>query len=548
MRTAYWLPLFLVLAAASAATLALWPSDAPEEAPPASTVARGAPHEDEAPPPVELKGRRDARPPRETPPQPAEALSAESAEARRVALQATEFKRELRRRLQEIVRLETPQAPNRPERPDLTLGDPHRAPRYRRVDLLGRRVDGTGPWLADGRELAFTGMAQIDHEDAGEAIEEEIEDPLVTAVVGTVLSDGEPVAGAEVILYSTFYQRHARYDHHVREVGRMLTDGYGVFDLRPIGLDTVHFGSNGEVLLTIHREGFGTVVAKRLNNIQPEVENDLGTFELSRASATLVGIVRDLQGEPVEGAAVRVSGVVNPVLYDKTERMIILKDCPTAVTNAAGEYRLESFATGDQRVSLHVNIDCVTHFQGSYPAGEHRWDASVQAGNFIKGRIVDAAGYPVAAAVISSGDNWTPSNADGTFWLDNIVPKSSIDLQVAHHLFACEYMSGVALDTEDLEIVMSGSLPRFELVVTDAASDEPVELITIDWHWAGGRPPHQFVPTSRNWHAASGRFDVVVPEGAVGAHVGASSLEPRTIEPTEIEDGRVTAIALERPE
>ena len=31
-------------------------------------------------------------------------------------------------------------------------------------------------------------------------------------------------------------------------------------------------------------------------------------------------------------------------VYDKTERMIILKDCPTAVTDAEGSFRLESFA------------------------------------------------------------------------------------------------------------------------------------------------------------------------------------------------------------
>lgn len=544
-RTARHLPLLLLLAAACAGAYVAWRPAHVEDADPAATVSREATSGKVPAPPVELKGRPDAKTPAVEAPSDSNGVKEPVVPSRPSAVEAALAA--LLRAEGLLEKQEKPRFPARPGRPDIDLGDPYRAPRHGRLDLLGRRVDGVGPWIPDGRGLVFTGMAHVDHEDAGDAVEEEIEEPLVTAVVGRVLSGGAPLAGAEVILYSTFYQRHARYDHHVREVGRALTDGDGGFDLRPIGLDTVHFGSNGEVLLTVHREGYGSIVARRLDNIEPEIENDLGTFDLETRAATLVGTVRDLAGEPVPGATVRVSGSVNPVLYDKTERMIILKDCPTAVADEEGLYRLQGFAVGTQHVSVHVNIDCVEHFVAKYTAGEHRYDPRVQAGNSIRGRVVDTDGEPIAAAVVSGGNNWTPSNADGTFWLDNIR-AGPLTLQVAHHLYAATYVENVSLETEDLEVVMAAHLPRVELFVTAEESDTAVPLIAIDWQWANGRPPHPFVPVSRYWHAADGRYAVVVPEGAIGARVSAEARGTVVLDPSALEDGRVTEVALPKPE
>jgi len=535
--------LLLLLAAAAAIGFVVLRGGGGDDEVPTSTVAREAPDEAPPPDPVVLKGRSDARPARTEPPPAAPSDEATPAVVEPRVMSGGRVMTEVDfRELQRREALEAPRVPERPGRPDLALGDPWRSPRYGRVDLLGRRVDGEGPWLPDGRGLSFTGMAQVDHEDAGAAVEEEIEEPLVTAVKGRILTDGDPVAGAEVILYSTFYQRHARYDHHVREVGRTVTDGYGVFDLRPIGLDTVHFGSNGEVLLTVHRAGFGSIVAKRLDNLQPEVENDLGAFDLQPVSPVLYGVIRDLAGRPVPGAVVRVSGSVNPVLYDKTERMIILKDCPAAVADDEGRYRLEGFAAGTQHVSVHVNIDCVLHFDATYAPGEHEWSPRVLAGNSVRGRVVDAEGVGIAAAVVSGGGNWTPTGADGTFWLDNIQP-GPFPVLVAHHLFHSVHVPQVAAGTEDLEIVMDAPLPRVQVLVATEESSEPVPLIAIDWLWARGAPP-PFAPVSRFWNAADGRYDVVVPEGAVGARLSATGRVTVDLGQEALEDGRVIELAL----
>lgn len=542
MRRSPAILLFVLLAAVVASWLVAGPFGREQPIPTPAPVARQDPGEADATPPVHLRGRpRLPRPPASPTPSTPGAPKPEDVAAGRV-LPAS-----LPETVADRWKHDDPRFPQRPHHPDPDLGDPHRAPHYLRLDLLGRPVDGLGPWLPDGRELAWAGMARVVSDDA-QAIDakDAIEEPLVTAVVGRVTSGATPLAGAEVILYSTFYQRHARYDHHVREVGRTTTHVDGVFDLRPVGLDTVHFGADGEVLLTVHRPGFGSIVARRLDNIRPEVENDLGAFDMQPVSATLHGVIRDFSGDPVAGAAVRVSGSVNPVIYDKTERMIILKDCPTAVTDAEGRYRLEGFALGRQHVSVHVNIDCVQHFATTYDSGEHEWSPRVRAGGSVRGRVVDGRGDPVAGAVVAGGDNWTPSNPDGTFWLDNI-DAGPFTLHVAHHALASVYLPGVTAGTEDLEVVMATPLPRIRLRVTAADTGEPLRVVAIDWTWPGGGPPHLFVPDSPYWHDAGGHFEVIVPESAVGAWVSAEGRTGQGLEPADLEDGREVEIELAVP-
>ena len=537
------LPLLLLVAAAGAAAYVAWRPDGVLEGDAGATLAREAAREPEAPPPVELKGRSDARPaPDPTPVGPPAGGEAAGEPASPPQMDA-DHRARLVAAIQQLEKLAEPRFPGRPGRPDQSLGDPYRAPRYGRVDLLGRRVGGTGPWLPDGRGLVFTGVAHVDHEDAGEAVEEEIEEPLVTAVVGRILSGGEPVAGAEVILYSTFYQRHVRYDHHVREVGRMITDGYGVFDLRPVGLDTVHFGSNGEVLLTVHKPGYGSIVARRLDNIEPEVENDLGTFELSTQAATLVGIIRDLQGEPVEGAAVRVSGSVNPVLYDKTERMIILKDCPTSVTDAEGSYRVESFAVGEQNVSIHVNIDCTQHTDGDVrgrraplrhpgPGREQHQGTDRERGGRGRRRRRGLQRRQLDA-VESRRDVLARQHRVGSGHAPDRPPPLRVRVRArrrARHRGPRDRARHAPAADRAGRPERGGR--------HGGPADHPRLALAR-------RPsPHRFVTDSRYWHAADGRYDVVVPEGAIGATVGAAGRAPTVLEAAALADGRATEVAL----
>ncbi len=427
--------------------------------------------------------------------------------------------------------------PARPARVDPALGDPRRRLRIERSRMLAE------PSL--DRALPSWGVIELDHDDAGATIEEEIEAPLVTAIHGTVLSAEGPVVEAEVVVYSTFYQRHAQYDRHVREVGRTFTQRDGSFDLRPIGLDTVHFGGDGDLWITVRRVGYGSIVGRRLLRIEPEQENDVGSFPLDAKPQVLEGTVRDRGGRPVVGAAIRVSGSINPVRYDKVERMVILKDCPTTFTDEEGRYRLTGFAPGLQQASIHVNVDCVLRRDFNFDGTPISWSPTVLAGKGVRGVVLDPEGRGVAAAVVSGGGNWTPTNADGTFWLDN-VEDGPFSVQVAHHLWHSVRAEGVEAGQEDVELRLDAPLARFSLFVVDADASAPVPLIAIDWWWENGPRPHAFVPESRYWHAGDGRYDLVVPEEATRASVSAEGFEAAALAAEDLVDGRGVTIQLAR--
>lgn len=412
-----------------------------------------------------------------------------------------------------------------------------------RDELVGR-VGAFGVRDVDGASGArFVGVARIDPE-AGRFLRDPSgpEPPAVTALHGVVVGDdGAPVAGAEVLVYSSFYVRNAYYDHRVLELGRRVTGSDGLFDLRPIALDTIHFGADGEVLVTVRHPLLADVVAQRLPAILPGEETDVGRLVLPTRGAAAHGIVRDLEGRPVAGAVLRISGAFVATEYDKTERMIVLDPCPTAVTDEQGRYRIEDFAPGVHEISIHIRIDCVVHGSMRFD-GDLEWSPQVRAGHAIRGHVVDPRGEPVPAAVVAGGGNWTPSNADGTFWLDNVA-KGPLSLYVAHHDWRAQTVVGVPTDADELTITLTQPLPRVTLAVVDAAG-APVPLVAIDWTWPPGGGPRPFSTESRYFHDPLGTFLLVVPEGAVGATVSDAKGGTHTLEAEDLVDGVRRAISL----
>ncbi len=394
----------------------------------------------------------------------------------------------------------------------------------------------------------WQGLATLTHDArAPTEAEEDTKDPAKAAIRGSIVdAEGEAIPGAEVILYSSFYVRQAYYDHRVRQIGRVLADAKGVFEVRPVDLDTVHFGGNGEVLMTVRHARYADIVATRLRGIRPGQAIDIGRVLLPSRSAKLSGVIRNLKGEPVVGAAVRASGDMTPSDYDKTERMIVLDACPTAITDENGAYELTDFAAGEAVLSIHVNIDCVRHERRRL-GGESTWSPRVLAGGEVRGRVVDGSGDPVAAAVVAGGGNWTPSNADGTFWLDNIQP-GPLTIEVAHHLWYAVSVKDVATDgKEDIELVLETRLPRVTIQVVDEAG-EPIPLVAIDWTWPKGQGPGLSTPDSRFWHDPKGVSEVIVPEGTEGATISIPEANRvGTIAPAELTDGAELRVVLREP-
>lgn len=388
-----------------------------------------------------------------------------------------------------------------------------------RSDVVGRMGPGGQRDVATPGVFRWTGVARIERDDrAPSEASDDTREPATTAVRGLVVAeDGSPIRGAEVLLYSSFYLRQDWYDHRVRQVGRALTGDDGAFDLRPVDLDTVHFGGDGEVLVTVRHPHYPDLVAQPVGGIVPGRESPVVRLTLPVRGTRVRGRIFDLAGKPVAGAVVRLSGVFNPVEYDKTERMVVLDACPFAVTDEQGAYALEEVVGGEHEISVHIRIDCVLHVRDRWE-GEREWNAWVRAGNAVRGLVVDPDGAPVAAAVVAGGGNWTPTNPDGTFWLDNVTP-GPLRLEVSHHAWRTVRLEGVATNADPVRVALADRLPRVTLEVVDLAG-APVPLLILDWLWPEGAGPGPFAPDSRFWHDPGGVFLLTVPEGARGARLG----------------------------
>lgn len=406
-------------------------------------------------------------------------------------------------------------------------------------------VGEVGPYGArdGGGRPCWSGVARIERDDAFLATAPSAkEPPPTTALRGRVAGeDGRAIAGAEVIVYTAFYVRQAYYDHRVQQIGRVLTDADGVFDLRPIALDTIHFGRGGEVLVTVRHPVVADLVAARVPAIVPGQETDAGVLVLPERGARVHGRVRDLEGRPVAGAVVRVSGAFVPTSYDKTERMIVLDACPAAVTDTNGLYELTDFASGDHDISIHIRIDCVEHGPMRI-AGEVEWSPQVQAGNAVRGRVLDPDGAPVAAAVVAGGGNWTPTLPDGTFWLDNVL-AGPLTLEVVHHDWHTVRIANVPTNGDDVTLREVAPLPRVTFTVVDSEGAS-VPLVAIDWVWPPGGGPGPFAVQSRYFHDARGVFALIVPEGAVGATVSGPNGATGALRAEDLADGARRTVTL----
>jgi hypothetical protein len=155
---------------------------------------------------------------------------------------------------------------------------------------------------------------------------------------------------------------------------------------------------------------------------------------------------------------------------------------------------------------------------------------------------VDADGEPVAAAVVIGGGNWTPSFADGTFWLDNVDP-GPLTILATHHAWRAVRLDGVASGAQDVVVAFRDPLPRVTLTVVDA-TQAPVPLVTVDWAWPPGHGQGPFVPDSRFWHDLTGVFALTVPEGAVGATVSDGKGATAALAAEDLADGASRRLTL----
>ncbi|MFN0205610.1 MAG: carboxypeptidase-like regulatory domain-containing protein [Planctomycetota bacterium] len=203
-------------------------------------------------------------------------------------------------------------------------------------------------------------------------------------------------------------------------------------------------------------------------------ENNLGTIQL-KASGAIEGDVVDDRGLRVEGATVAVAGFQRTRIATRTD--------------ARGHYLLKQVPPGN------VNLTIVLRDrQADSPGVTVSATKTVQLADIVlprsaseralRGRIVNSGdGEPVAGAQIKAPaaalDNGAAatvySDTHGKFTLSGIVDtRKMITFDVEGHGYPSKQFGPLYPDDQNLVIALDGG-PRFELLVTDALSGQPIE-------------------------------------------------------------------------
>jgi len=385
--------------------------------------------------------------------------------------------------------------------------------------------------------------------DAAELIGErrpKLEEGVPVALTGRVidLERGEPIAGAAVHVASMFYVRRYQYDHHLREVARVLTDSRGEYEISRLNADPAHFGADGRILITVRAGGFAGAEAIPLENVKAGFESELPDVVLSRETHVLRGRVTDRhENLPVEGARVIATGSIDPVSYPKDQREALFVGAPETVTDADGRFELGGLGPGTQWISLHHGDDCIAHEPFDVPKQNDVALRSHPARGRITGRVVDVDDVPVPLAVIGGGWNSTHSFAGGGFVLENFH-GDPVDLDVAHPDYLPVRVGGVADGAEEVVIRLERRQPRVRLGVRDAVSGESLPHVTVELLASDGSA----VPLTASPHYLdeTGVHEVVLPAEIAAIRVSAIGHERQIVDVRDLRDGDERTVTLRR--
>jgi len=276
---------------------------------------------------------------------------------------------------------------------------------------------------------------------AGADVELRIELTAPSAeLTGTVQGpDGAPVVGA-LVQAGTHEQGIVRRPDGATvmaprpELAR--TDGSGRYALRAQGAGAVPFcvRANG---LAAHQQVVDLQVGK----------GNVCDVHLV-AGVTLVGSVRDSNGQPLEAVGIAVGE------WNAPDRRWVR-------SGSDGAFRLADLAVGP----LPVAVEAEAHGRASKVlqgvAGETlRWDVVLEAGLTLRGRVLDADGAPAdnvmveAEAARAHGDNWrgsTRTDAAGRFELRGCAADQAISIDLQRYgMFRDLHIDGVRPTADEL--------------------------------------------------------------------------------------------------
>lgn len=237
--------------------------------------------------------------------------------------------------------------------------------------------------------------------------------PRGCQLTGTVVDEeGTPVANASVWLSERF----------VLEAGSIVatSDARGRFDISSVGTQR-YVGARAE--------GYAPSTVHYLE-AQPG-ESVPFELTLTRGDARLRGRAFDAAGEPVAGAAVRVSPPGKPPYVTTTDNRTARAWAPAITrSDAAGEFYLDGLSPGPLSVQVRAEGHGVFRAEIGLTAGA-TGDivANLPAPSVVHGRVTTADGRPVALAMVRSGAAWddfamvrTATQASGEFELRDVTP------------------------------------------------------------------------------------------------------------------------------
>jgi hypothetical protein len=372
----------------------------------------------------------------------------------------------------------------------------------------------------------------------------EVEEGVPVSLTGRVVESegGAPVAGARLVVTSTFYVRRFFYDHHLREVARAEAGDDGTFRIDRLNVDPAHFGRGGRLYLTVTAEGHAPALAVELEKVTPGIANRMQDVVLARAAGSLRGRALDMwEGKPVVGARVYATGAIDPVSYPKDERPALFVGAPTAVTDAEGRFVLEGLGKGVQYISVHGGDDCagsdpvLMPFEGEFPMRTRAIRGR------IEGTVVDGHGDPVALVTVEGGENTTHSFADGRWVLENFR-GTEIPVTFSHPDFSRVVVSAVRDGTAGLVVRFEHPRPTLVIEVKDRDTGALVKRVDLRFGFPDGTV--SFDGASPYRLAADGKYTVRLPEGALRLRVTA---EGRAVEEVLLQnraDGEVVPVVL----
>ena len=370
-------------------------------------------------------------------------------------------------------------------------------------------------------------------------------DPV--ALTGRVLdaATGTPLAGASVVVSSTFYVRRHLYDHHLREIARAFTDDDGEFAVPRVDVDPAHFGRGGRLYVTVTAEGHAPALARPVAAVAPGATSRLPDVRLAVATHTLSGRIVDIwEGRPVAGARVYATGAIDPIAYPKDQRAALILGAPTAVTDEEGRFELTGLERGWQNVSAHGGDDCLGRERIAVPAASDVTLRMRGIGGRVEGSVVDARGDPVALVAVQGGGNTTHTFADGTFVLENFRAERLV-IAFSHPDYRQVVVQDVADGTPNLLVRLESLQPAIRLRVRRDDDGAAVSEIRVLARGADGAPVRATSPV----HLSDEGVHVLrIPEGAATLTVAAAGLRAVELDARTLHEGDTLDVGLETAE